>query len=580
MMKRLLLHTLWLVFVVGSLKAQPDLHSGLELKSALHDIIQPVRVLKYGGGMGKTWSGFMRSDCREDGTVRDRYSCQTFYFKPDSTSVAGMNIEHIWANSWWGHEKNFAYKDLFNLYPAEATANIHKNNNPIGVVDQAIAYENDVIKVGKSTSYRADSLITVWEPADEWKGDFARTYFYMATCYSHLTDLWTTTEGLLTVAPDSPLTMREWVSSLMLEWAVQDPVDAIEKNRCDIIETIQGNRNPFVDFPELAEHIWGNATTKPFDLNHVRAAYDPTLHITPDPDYGTTMRFSIAPLMASFTAKPDTPSRALRFTGHLDNADTYATSLTAEGPFEISLDGMDWYDKQTCFGKSIEFFVRFAGAEQPGHYEGAIVCNTIGAEDLIIELNATVDASMDFIETFETGTKAIYAEGAVQSWAATWLMVDALISGNEANKENGHSVRLRAMGEVVMTEDFDLGCDSLWFYAGLYNKDTNVKLNVSYSVDGGKAWIPIAAELPLGSWQRYGYALKVNKPLRLRFQNVGSATSKRSNLDNIQMSRYKEPTNIITRKDEWADDPAYDLKGRHVSAHTSIVLKHGKKYRK
>ena len=218
---------------------------GTELKEALHNLIQPAFVLDYGGGVGKTWSGFWQTDQMEDMQVRDRYSNTVRYFNPDMSAVSNMNIEHIWANSWWGHVKNNAYQDLFNLYPADATANGRKSNNPIGIVDGTIAYSNGVTKVGKSTSYRADSLITVWEPADQWKGDFARTYFYMATCYSHMTSLWTTTEGLLTVDPNSPLLLRPWVYNLMLEWAAADPLDAIEQARCKASREIQRNRKPF-----------------------------------------------------------------------------------------------------------------------------------------------------------------------------------------------------------------------------------------------------------------------------------------------------------------------------------------------
>ncbi|MBO4550413.1 MAG: hypothetical protein J5733_06750, partial [Bacteroidaceae bacterium] len=90
---------------------------GLQLKEALHDLIQPIYVLNYGGGTGKTWSGFWYTDQMEDMQVRDRYSNVIRYFNPDMSAVSNMNIEHIWANSWWGHIKNNAYQDLFNLYP-------------------------------------------------------------------------------------------------------------------------------------------------------------------------------------------------------------------------------------------------------------------------------------------------------------------------------------------------------------------------------------------------------------------------------------------------------------------------------
>ena len=233
--------------------------SKAELKRALHDMIQPQQTLRYGSGKGHTWQGFWLTDRMDDFQVLDRYSDSVFYFNPYDTtaSVRTMNIEHIWANSWWGHEVNEAYCDLFNLYPAEKYANIAKSNNPIGVVTTNVDYDNSSIKRGMSDCYRADSLIKVWEPADHWKGDFARTYFYMATCYTQLRGIWQTKEGWLTADMSEWPTLQPWVYRLMLEWARQDPIDEIEIQRNDVIYCIQGNRNPFVDLPQLEEYIWG-----------------------------------------------------------------------------------------------------------------------------------------------------------------------------------------------------------------------------------------------------------------------------------------------------------------------------------
>ena len=73
-------------------------------------------------------------------------------------------------------------------------------------------------------------------------------------------DLWTTTEGWLTADMSDWPTMRPWVYKLMLQWAKQDPVDEIEKDRNEVIYGIQGNRNPFVDYPQLADYVWGDST--------------------------------------------------------------------------------------------------------------------------------------------------------------------------------------------------------------------------------------------------------------------------------------------------------------------------------
>lgn len=238
--------------------------SKAELKTALHDLIGPEYVLSYGGkGEGYTWAGFKAADCLEDGQVRDRYSNEVRYFD-GLNAVDGMNIEHVFANSWWGHTVNNAYCDLFNLFPSDATANGRKSNNPIGMVTEVPAYDNGVIKVGRSSSYRSDSLITVWEPADRWKGDFARTFFYMATCYEDFVDEWQTTEGLLVVEKNRYPTLRPWVVSMLMDWSHNDPVDEIERNRNEIVYGIQGNRNPFVDYPQLADYIWGDSVTYQF----------------------------------------------------------------------------------------------------------------------------------------------------------------------------------------------------------------------------------------------------------------------------------------------------------------------------
>ena len=71
------------------------------LKAAMHDIIQPKKVLSYGGGSNSTWSGFYVTDRTSDGYVIDRYSPRSTWRKFSSSdnansanSPSGMNIEH------------------------------------------------------------------------------------------------------------------------------------------------------------------------------------------------------------------------------------------------------------------------------------------------------------------------------------------------------------------------------------------------------------------------------------------------------------------------------------------------------
>ncbi|MBQ6189332.1 MAG: endonuclease [Bacteroidaceae bacterium] len=276
-MKRTVLSLLTL-FCVTVAVAQNSYYSSIEgltkveLKRALHDMMQPQHTLSYGSGEGHTWQGFWQTDRMEDNQVYDRYSNEKRYFNPEDTtaSITGIDIEHVWAKSWFGGSlKVTPARDLFNLLPSDYSANRSKSNNPIGVVTQNPAgFDNGSVKRGNSTVTYPGETVNVWEPADKWKGDFARIYFYMATCYWDVKDedgnsLWGE-ESLRTLDGSEWPTLLSNVYSLMLQWARQDPVDSIEIKRNEAVYHIQGNRNPFIDLPSLSEYIWGTMMDSAF----------------------------------------------------------------------------------------------------------------------------------------------------------------------------------------------------------------------------------------------------------------------------------------------------------------------------
>ena len=126
------------------------------------------------------------------------------------------NREHVWPQS----KLNGAPKgDAHNLKPSDVQENSSRGNLPFG--------------------YMTGS--GVYEPHDEVKGDIARIVFYMATMYTQL-DINSGTIGDLQV---------------LLEWHMIDPVDDFERNRNEVIFSYQGNRNPFIDYPQFVEEIWG-----------------------------------------------------------------------------------------------------------------------------------------------------------------------------------------------------------------------------------------------------------------------------------------------------------------------------------
>ncbi|MGL4993809.1 MAG: endonuclease [Bacteroidales bacterium] len=223
-----------------------------ELKTALHKIISRAKMLNYGGGEGKTWEGFFSTDRIDDNTIRDMYSPSIRQFDAFN-SVSDMNIEHSLPKSWWGGLENNAYKDLFHLYPSDATANQRKSNHPLGIVINP-SFDNQVSKVG--TNIYPGYLGTSFEPTDEYKGDFARTYLYMSVAYEDLSPIW-----------NSPMmdnnnypVWKPWAINLLRDWCELDPVSDKEIARADSVYRFQGNRNPFIDFPELVDYIWGKDT--------------------------------------------------------------------------------------------------------------------------------------------------------------------------------------------------------------------------------------------------------------------------------------------------------------------------------
>jgi len=145
------------------------------------------------------------------------------------------NREHVWPQSRLGvgvkyGDDDFPSKatDIHNLKPADPDENSARSNDYFDWIDT-----NDT-----------------YEPRDEVKGDIARILFYMATMYFDLS----LNDDILTGS--SFKTMG--ILSVLLEWNSLDPVDDFERNRNEVIYSYQGNRNPFIDYPEFADLIWGD----------------------------------------------------------------------------------------------------------------------------------------------------------------------------------------------------------------------------------------------------------------------------------------------------------------------------------
>lgn len=179
-----------------------------------------------------------------------------------------MNREHSFPKSWWGSTNSTAtnykaYTDLNHLYPGEAKANQAKSNYPLGEVRTASKFDNGVTKVGAPVLGQGGGATYVFEPDDEYKGDFARTYFYMVTCYQ---DYKWATSYMYMLQQNTYPTLNKWSVDMLLKWAREDQVSDKERMRNEEVYKIQNNRNPFIDYPELAEYIWGDKVGEVFHL--------------------------------------------------------------------------------------------------------------------------------------------------------------------------------------------------------------------------------------------------------------------------------------------------------------------------
>lgn len=192
------------------------------------------------------------------------YLIQSWQTGKQSFSANHMQREHAVPKSWWKSggsvEYTPAYSDMWNLYPSDASANQAKLNYPFGETRSA-SFDNGVSKVGLPKTGYGGGASHVFEPADEYKGDFARAIFYMATVYDDLPWAYT----YMFVRNSYP-SLLPWAYNMLLQWARQDPVSQKEIDRNDYVEQFQGNRNPFIDFPELAEYIWGVRTSEEFKI--------------------------------------------------------------------------------------------------------------------------------------------------------------------------------------------------------------------------------------------------------------------------------------------------------------------------
>lgn len=179
------------------------------------------------------------TDCQnEDGTVVLLY---TSYVATASdflgSGSVGWNREHVWPKSLGGFENAGAGADLHHVRPDDVTTNSTRDNQKYGNVENGTAAKGSSLVNGAVGGYSGGGY---FEPLDNAKGDVARICLYLYVRYGG------------SISQCSSVTNVFQSVDVLLEWCEFDPVDTWEMGRNEVVAATQGNRNVFIDYPELA----------------------------------------------------------------------------------------------------------------------------------------------------------------------------------------------------------------------------------------------------------------------------------------------------------------------------------------
>ena len=299
----------------------PDYYASIDGTSGkqLLDAIQQVAKIGYRTDdfrYDSVWLAYKYTDLRPDGYIWEIYSDCVFEYEKDRTSTTsqigeckGYNREHAMCQSWFGttslagkemssSKKNSPGSDIFHIYPTSYGMNSRRGNRPYGEVSQSNYTSGNGSKYGTSVSsvsvensvagtYVEGSInmsTNVFEPADEYKGDIARSYFGTMVKWAGEWAFNKAEEGRVIFdatidvdthyGPENNYGFTDYGLALMLSWHRQDPVSQKEVDRNNGIQKTQGNRNPFIDYPYLAEFIWGEMSGQVLDFDQLLCSAD------------------------------------------------------------------------------------------------------------------------------------------------------------------------------------------------------------------------------------------------------------------------------------------------------------------
>lgn len=315
----------------GTYYQNADGEKGSALKTAMWAIIKDPQTVGYSG----LWNAYRTTDKRDDGKVWDMYSSITNYDFDDHGSSfpyegSGYNREHSFQRSWFGGEVEPMNSDVMHIVPTDGYVNNRRNNYPFGeTTNPTYTSDGGFSKLGPSSISGYSG--TVFEPNDEYKGDFARIYFYMATCYEDQIDTWSSPM----LSGDEYKPYQDWALNMLLRWAAEDPVSQKEIDRNNAVYELQGNRNPYVDYPGLEQYVWGEYKDKAFSYDNYEEP-----DITGDPDDPIDPPVSDSRTFTKVTSQSQlSPEYTYLIVYESDAVAMGATEKTYRSPINVTLSG-------------------------------------------------------------------------------------------------------------------------------------------------------------------------------------------------------------------------------------------------
>ena len=476
-------------------------NNGEDLKNQLNTIMRNgYQPLSYVKSNKQNYDTNVHADHTKD----DFEYLDVIYSKYNSVKTdtnKGWQREHAWcASLMTGSQTGSAVlckgraTDFHNLFAANASGNQSRGNKNYGYANkQADSYKSDNLTDNGNDGYSYDS--SIFEPANIDKGRLSRAIFYMATMYKDEeldTSNNVTMKGLSIV--EDPVTYVAGNNcafaigglSALLEWNNKYAVDYLEMQHNISVYSdadnpdgvAQGNRNPFVDYPELADYVYGSKKNSPGTLTRVRASasylgcteegvsHYALKEAKRDFSYGDTLTsadYTVVSVNKNYTYSPVTAN----ITNSLDNhtfieSDGESTNATITTPinnisYRINLDPMGnsssgtlmvtttGIDKKTpnvdqdvSYG-DIPFTFNFSTSYGSVSTEGMTI-NNISAGGITVGSTSRVLTSLTIATKESYTVDAVYIKAQAGNASSTYSLVikvgDTFVKNHTVNSSN------------------------------------------------------------------------------------------------------------------------------------------------